>query len=81
MGNRPGYVKASVSQSFNEGEVDLLNQLLALIRRGADTTVLQRHEGFRSLCAKALTMKKRMREVKKARKDVRLSSKETGEDA
>lgn len=81
MGNRPGYVKASVSQSFNEEEVAVLDRLLALIRRGGDTSVVQRHDGFRSLCAKALTMKKKMREVKKARKDAGLSSKETGEDA
>lgn len=80
MGNRKGYVKASVSQSFTEGEVDFLDQLLAVLRRGGDVKVLQRHEHFGALCRKTHHMKERIRELKKKRESLGLSGKTTEDE-
>ena len=75
MGNKPGYVKSSISQSFVEEEIELLNQLVSTLLRGGDASTLVRHSSFRSLCRKTKSMKARAVEVRQQR----LSSTEVGE--
>ncbi len=67
MSNRPGYVRLSASQSFNEDEVVLLGQLLETLLRGGDTRTLVRHQAYANLVRKTQAMKQRIAEQRQAR--------------
>lgn len=79
MGNRPGYVKASASQSFTEDEIELLDQIFVRLRRGADVGILMRGPHFANLCRKAQHMRSRIDQIKRERVLSGLSSKEVDE--
>ncbi|MFW5877424.1 MAG: hypothetical protein ACOCXM_11865 [Myxococcota bacterium] len=49
-----------ISNSFSEGEVQILEFILSTLLRGGTPTMATRHKDFASLYRKVLTMKKRM---------------------
>ena len=56
-----------ISNSFSEGEVQVLEFILQTILRGGTPTMAARHRDFASLYRKVMSMKTRL-ESKKARK-------------
>lgn len=49
-----------ISNSFSEGEVQILEFILSTLLRGGTPTMATRHKDFASLYRKVLTMKKRI---------------------
>lgn len=49
-----------ISNSFSEGEVQVLEFILQTLLRGGTPTMAVRHRDFASLYRKVMTMKKRM---------------------
>lgn len=49
-----------ISNSFSEGEIQILEFILSTLLRGGTPTMATRHRDFASLYRKVLTMKKRM---------------------
>lgn len=49
-----------ISNSFSEGEVQVLEFILQTLLRGGTPTMAVRHKEFASLYRKVMTMKKRM---------------------
>jgi hypothetical protein len=56
--------KLSISESFEEEEVALLDQLFVLLLRGGSPEVLRRQPAFGSICRKVVGMKQRVKEAK-----------------
>lgn len=54
------------SHSFTPQEVDLLHQIFRTLMRGGDVAVLRRNPSFARLYEKALHMKKRCEEQRRA---------------
>jgi hypothetical protein len=54
-----------ISNSFSEGEVQVLEFMLATILRGGTPTMAARHRDFASLYRKVLSMKARIEQDKK----------------
>ncbi len=64
-----------ISNSFSEGEVQVLDFVLTTLLRGGTPTMATRHKDFPSLYRKVVSMKKRLEEQKKAaRQEARASS-------
>ncbi len=55
-----------ISNSFSEGEVQVLDFILTTLLRGGTPTMATRHKDFASLYRKVVSMKKRLEEQKKA---------------
>lgn len=51
-----------ISNSFSEGEIQVMEFVLSTLLRGGTPTMATRHKDFASLYRKVLTMKKRMHE-------------------
>jgi hypothetical protein len=49
-----------ISNSFSEGEIQVLEFVLSTLLRGGTPTMATRHKDFASLYRKVLTMKKRV---------------------
>ena len=49
-----------ISNSFSEGEIQVLEFILSTLLRGGTPTMATRHKDFASLYRKVLTMKKRV---------------------
>ena len=49
-----------ISNSFSEGEVQVLDFILSTLLRGGTPTMAARHKDFASLCRKVMSMKTRM---------------------
>ncbi|MFW6067733.1 MAG: hypothetical protein ACOC97_05290 [Myxococcota bacterium] len=49
-----------ISNSFSEGEIQILEFILSTLLRGGTPTMATRHKDFASLYRKVLTMKKRV---------------------
>lgn len=55
-----------ISNSFSEGEVQVLEFILQTLLRGGTPTMAVRNKDFASLYRKVMTMKKRMGDVRPA---------------
>jgi hypothetical protein len=53
-----------ISNSFSEGEIQVLDFILSTLLRGGTPTMAVRSKDFASLCRKVQTMKTRANEVK-----------------
>ena len=59
-----------ISNSFSEGEVQILEFMLATILRGGTPTMATRHKEFASIYRKVLSMKQRIERQKQAESSV-----------
>lgn len=53
-------MKKAAATTFRKGEVELLYDLLHLLLRGGDTTLIVRRKAFSTLLAKVVKMKKKV---------------------
>src|ERR1044071_7980855 len=56
-----------ISNSFSEGEVQVLEFIVQTLLRGGTPTMATRHKEFASLCRKVMAMKAKVHEKPKAR--------------
>lgn len=63
----PELPRIAASQSFTEDEVNVLDAVLAILRRGGDPKILARAPAFLGLQRKTTAMKARVEEVKRIR--------------
>jgi hypothetical protein len=63
-----------ISNSFSEGEVQVLDFMLNTLLRGGTPHMATRHKDFASLYRKVLSMKKRMEDQEKKRQATERSS-------
>jgi hypothetical protein len=53
-----------ISNSFSEGEIQVLDFIVTTLLRGGTPTMATRHKEFASLCRKVMAMKARVNETK-----------------
>ncbi|HEX4355703.1 MAG TPA: hypothetical protein VHZ95_22405 [Polyangiales bacterium] len=53
-----------ISNSFSEGEIQVLEFIVQTLLRGGTPTMATRHKEFASLCRKVMAMKTKVHEVK-----------------
>jgi len=63
-----------ISNSFSDGEVQVLDFILTTLLRGGTPSMATRHKDFASLYRKVLTMKKRLEEQDQKREGTTESS-------
>lgn len=56
-----------ISNSFSEGEVQILDFIIQTLLRGGSPNMATRHKEFASLCRKVMSMRNRMHEPTKER--------------
>src|SRR3954471_16905446 len=56
-----------ISNSFSEGEIQVLEFIVQTLLRGGTPTMATRHKEFASLCRKVMAMKAKVHEKPKAR--------------
>jgi hypothetical protein len=59
--------RVSVSNSFTESEVKILDFIFSTLQRGGDPRMITRNKSFANLSAKIIRMKQRMDDAKKKR--------------
>jgi hypothetical protein len=55
-----------ISNSFSEGEIQVLEFIVTTLLRGGTPTMATRHKEFASLCRKVMAMKAKVNETKDA---------------
>ena len=63
-----------ISNSFSEGEIQVLEFILQTLLRGGTPSMATRHKDFASVYRKILTMKKRIADKEKQRESTTKSS-------
>ena len=63
-----------ISNSFSEGEIQVLDFVLTTLLRGGSPTMATRNKDFASLYRKVMTMKKRMEDKERQRDETQHSS-------
>ena len=57
-----------ISNSFSEGEIQVLEFIIQTLLRGGTPTMATRHKEFASLCRKVMAMKAKVQEKEKSEK-------------
>lgn len=55
-----------ISNSFSEGEIQVMDFILTTLLRGGSPNMVTRHKEFASLCRKVQSMKSRVADAEKA---------------